>query len=97
VDVQLAIDAAEVELDRLVAEEERGADLLVGLSLGHLQRDLKLLRRQLLGLEGLPAGERLAARPQLATRALGPRPRADSLEVLKRPPQLLAERAGGAG
>src|SRR5215216_3718679 len=31
VDVKLAIDAAEVELDRLVTQEQRGADVLVRL------------------------------------------------------------------
>ena len=60
-DVELAVDAAQVELHRLVAEGERGPDLLVRLPLGDPQRDLELLRRRLLGVGALPAPELLAA------------------------------------
>ena len=44
-DVELAVDVAEVGLDRLRAEEERVRDALVRLSLGDHGRDLHLLRR----------------------------------------------------
>ena len=58
--VELAEDAAQVEVDRLRAEEERGADLLVRLALGDVQRDLQLLRRQLVALARLAPAEPLA-------------------------------------
>ena len=62
-----------MELDRLVAEEQRRADLLVRLPLGHLDGDLQLLRRELLGLVPLPTPEPLAAGAQLSPRAIRPR------------------------
>jgi hypothetical protein len=46
-EMSLAVDAAQVELNRLVAEEERSTDLLVRLSFGHLFRGLPDDRAQL--------------------------------------------------
>jgi hypothetical protein len=62
VDVELAVDACQVELDRLRAEEERGGNVAVRPSLGDLKHDLKLLRGQLLGRGGIASGDRLSAR-----------------------------------
>src|SRR6266487_2348063 len=49
-DLKLAIDARQVELHRLRAEEEAGADVAVREALGDDESDLQLLRRQLLGV-----------------------------------------------
>ena len=73
--LQLPVDAAQVELDRLVREEERGAHLAVRHPARHVERDLELLRRQLLLLPRLAAAKRLAARAQLGARPARPRPR----------------------
>jgi len=51
-DTELAVRPSEVEFDRLRAEEERRADLAVRLPFRDLQRDLELLRRQLVGDTG---------------------------------------------
>ncbi len=45
-EAELAVDRAEVVLDRLAAEEEGGADLAVGAALGDEQGDLQLVRGQ---------------------------------------------------
>lgn len=46
VDAELAVDLAEVELDRLGADEERGSRFLVGCAVGDGERDLQLVRGQ---------------------------------------------------
>ena len=56
-DAELAVDVAEVELDRLDAHEERRRDFLVGLPLGDELRHLPFGGRQ------LPARRRPAAEP----------------------------------
>jgi hypothetical protein len=50
-----------VELDGLVGDKERGADLLVRLAVRHLERDLQLLSGQLLDLGPVAAAKLLAA------------------------------------
>src|SRR3954454_25396647 len=45
--VELAVDVAEVELDRLRAQEQRVGDALIRPALGDQHRDLQLLRGQL--------------------------------------------------
>ena len=88
-DVELAVDACQVELDRLRAEEERRGNVAVRPSLGDLKRDLKLLRGQLLGRRGIASGDRLAARSQLAACLLRPGGRAEPVEELNRAAQML--------
>src|SRR5215207_7519226 len=88
--VELAVDAAQVEVDRLGAEEQGRADLPVGLALGGLERDLQLLRRQLLAVARLAAPEPLAGGAKLGRRALCPRPRAEPIEFVVRGAQLAA-------
>jgi hypothetical protein len=84
VDVELAVDACQVELDRLRAEEERRGNVAVRPSFGDLKRDLKLLRGQLLGCRGIASGDRLSARSQLAACLLRPGGRAEPVEELNR-------------
>ncbi len=57
-EVELAVDRAEVVLDRLAAEEEGGADLAVGAALGDEQGDLQLVRGQLIDRGGAAVGRR---------------------------------------
>src|SRR6266567_6825881 len=89
-DVEFAVDACQVELDRLRAEEERGGNVAVRPSLSDLKRDLKLLRGQLLGRRGIASGDRLAARSKLAACLLRPGGRAEPVEELNRTAQMLA-------
>ena len=71
VHVELAVDASEVELDRLVREEEGGADLTVGHPPGDMEDDLELLGGELLFLPRFAAPKRLAARPELVDSPIG--------------------------
>jgi hypothetical protein len=48
-DPQLPVDAGQVNLNRLDAQEEPGTDIAVRQPVGDEQRDLELLRSQLLG------------------------------------------------
>ncbi len=90
VHVQLAVDPPQVELDRLVREEERCADLAVRHPPRDVERDLELLRRELVSLPGSSAPELLTGRPQLRACPLGPWRRSNSLEGLEGEPELLA-------
>src|SRR6476646_6325707 len=90
VDVELAVDACQVELDRLRAEEERRGNVAVRLSFSDLKCDLKLLRGQLLGRRGITPGDRLSARPELAACLLRPGSRAEPVEEFNRAAQVLA-------
>ena len=84
-DPELAVDRAEVVLDRLRAEEQRGGDLAVGAALGDLERDLELLGGQLVGGDGgRGRAGRAAGGAQLRARALGPRLGAEALEHRER-------------
>src|SRR5262245_25933528 len=89
VDVELAVDARQMELDRLRAEKERRRNVAVRLSLSDLQRDLELLRGQLLGRREVASGDRLSARSQLAACLLRPGSRAEPVEELDRAAQML--------
>ena len=62
-DVELAVRVAEVELDRLRAEEEARADFLVRQAFGGGKGDLQLLWRQLLVRRRPSAPQALATRP----------------------------------
>src|SRR5206468_10301167 len=65
VNIELPVDARKVTLDSLRTQEERGADLPVCLSFCDLERDLELLRGQLLEAADVPtAAKGLAARTQ---------------------------------
>jgi hypothetical protein len=90
VDVELAVDARQVELDRLRAEEERRGDVAVRSALSDLKRDLKLLRGELLGCRGIAPGDRLPARSELAACLLRPGRRAEPVEELNRAAQMLS-------
>jgi hypothetical protein len=77
-DRELAVDVAQVELDRLWAQEERGGGLAVGRSARHLERDLQLLvgsgARSRPGLRGARVRRsrgalRARARPTVVRRA----------------------------
>src|SRR5919108_1886390 len=97
VDVELAVDPAEMELDGLVAEEQGRGDFLVRPSLGDPEGDLQLLRRQPLALARRPSPEPFAAGAQLGARAIFPRRGAESLERLERCPELPARHDAPAG
>jgi len=88
-DVELAVHACQVELDRLRAEEERRGHVAVRLALCDVKCDLKLLRGQLLGRRGIASGDRLAARSQLAACLLRPGGRAEPVEEFNRATQML--------
>jgi hypothetical protein len=79
-----------MELDSLRAEEEARADLLVRESLRCRERDLELLRCQLLMDYGPAGAQALPARPQLSADPLRPGPGAKALECLKSLVELLA-------
>src|SRR5512132_3830846 len=79
-----------MELDRLRAEEQSGADLFVREPLSCGSRDLKLLRRELLVRRRAAPAQALTACPELRPGALGPHARADALEHLERIVQMLA-------
>src|ERR1035437_1990709 len=55
-EVQLREDRADVVLDRIVRQEDLRGDLLVGLPLGHKEKDLLLLLGQLSQLVGVRTG-----------------------------------------
>ncbi len=100
--IELGEDAADVVLDRLVREEQRGRDLLVGLPLGQVVEDAALLGGQL-GQRVLvrPAGHAPDARHRLFG-AVGIEQRAAATDRLEgrhkiAPPDLLEEIAAGAG
>src|SRR4051794_21579516 len=97
VDRELAIRVAEVVLDRLRAEEERRRGLPRRPSLGEQERDLELLRRQLVERARLPAPGRLAGRGQLRPRELRPRRGTEVVEDADRPPEALARVATPTG
>ena len=65
VDVELQVDVAQVVLDRLRAEEQRGGGLPRGLAAGQQQRDLQLLRGQLVDRARVAPPQRLAGRREL--------------------------------
>src|SRR5262245_25752720 len=87
--VQLSVDAAQVALDRLRAEEERRARLFVRRAVRDDQGDLELLRSQLFGGVRVPRTRCFARRSQLAARPFGPRRRAELLKSVERLPERL--------
>ena len=89
-DVELAVDLAEVVLDRLRREEQRGRHLAVRHALRDEERDLQLVRRQPRAGRLRAPPRRRARRAQLRHRALAPRRRAEPLERRQRRPQRLA-------
>src|SRR5438046_3168737 len=80
---QLPVDAAEVRLDRLRAQEERRARLLVCRAARDDESDLKLLGGQLLGRVRVAPPRRLAAGCELRSCALAPGGCAQTLEGLQ--------------
>src|SRR5438105_8632312 len=79
-DLELAEDPRQVELDGLRAEEELRADVAVRESLRDEEGDLQLLRRQALRSRRIASTQTLAARAQLGSGPLRPRARAHLLE-----------------
>src|SRR5512132_2296288 len=77
VNAELPVRAAEVELDRLGAQEHPRPNLLVREPFHGRERDLELLRRQLLLRRGATSSHALAGRPQFGAGTLGPRSRAE--------------------
>src|SRR5262249_39988988 len=90
VDVQLPIDVAEVVLDRLGAEEERGCRLARRPAGRAGEGGLELLRRPLGGTAGIAAPRRLARRREFRAGELRPRRRPEQVERVERRAELLA-------
>src|SRR3954447_2900908 len=89
-DVELGEDLVEVVLDGARADEELCADLGVGVAGARESGDLRLVRcERVARLDGAPR-HGLTGGGQLPTGALGERPRADAVERLVRPAELLA-------
>jgi hypothetical protein len=71
-DAELAVDLGEVELDRLRRQEERGAGLAVRGPLGDEERDLELLRGQLVRSRRPPGADGDAGGGEFGPRAAHP-------------------------
>src|SRR3990170_729463 len=89
-DAELAVDAAEVRLDRLRAEEERCPRLAVRRAACDDECDLELLRRQLLCCGGRPPSRLLSGGGEFGVDALLPGRRVEPLEGLERGMEALA-------
>src|ERR1700743_1894872 len=76
--------------DGAVAEEQLGADLLVGVAPGGEARDLRLLGGERIVARVRAPARRLAGRAQLACRTLGERPGTHQREPLVGRAQLIA-------
>src|SRR5262249_4508309 len=90
VDRELPVRVSQVVLDGLRAEEERRRSLTRRLAVGEEERDLELLRRQLVERRRDAAPGRLAGRRQLGAGKLAPRDGAELVEDLESCPELLA-------
>ena len=83
-DPQFSIDPSQMELDRLLAEKERGRDIPVRPPFGDEARDLKFLGSELF-LHGRSSTPQPQTRsPQLSSRPLCPWNRAATFEGLER-------------
>src|SRR3990170_18645 len=89
-DAELAVDATEVRLDRLRAEEERCARLAVRRPARDDEGDLELLRGQLLRCGGRPPSRLLSGGGELGVDALLPGRSVEALEGLERRMEALA-------
>ena len=87
---ELQVHVAQVVLDRLRAEEQRGGGLPRGPPAGEHAGDLQLLRRQVVEAGGAAALGGLAGGAQLGGRLVGPRDGAEPLERRERGPQVRA-------
>src|SRR6266550_8113839 len=83
-DSELAERVVQVELDCLRTEEERRGRLSVRLPLGDDQRDLELLRCQLVARGGVGWAQACAGGSELCPGARAPRDRAQAVERLSR-------------
>src|SRR5215207_3973403 len=90
VDSELAIRVAQVVLDGLGAEEQLRRRLARGVPAREHERDLELLRRQVVERAGVAPPRALAGRQQLRVCALAPRRGAERLEGLGGGAELLA-------
>src|SRR5262249_23468986 len=90
VDAELLVDVAQVVFDRLRAQKQGRCGLAGRLTCGEQQRDLELLRRQLVDGGRFAAAECLAAGLNLAVCSLCPRTRVEALKGLHGHPELLA-------
>ena len=90
VDAELLVDVAQVVLDGLRAEEQRGRGFPGRLARGEQQRDLQFLRRQLLQRAGVPPPEGLAGRGELGAGPVGPGTGVEVIERVRRRAELLA-------
>src|SRR5438309_3139786 len=81
-EAKLAVDPAQVRLDGLRADEERGACLSVRCSLGDLEGDLQFLQRQLVDC-GRYSANRFSGGAEFIASAFGPWTGADGLERLQ--------------
>src|SRR5690242_5311289 len=88
--VELTVRVAEVVLNGLRAQEERRGGLAHGAAAGEEQRDLQLLRCQVVERRRVAAPRGLAGRRELAARPLGPRRRAEVVERREGRAQLVA-------
>ena len=87
--VQLAIDTAEGEVDRLRAQEELRRDLAIGATAGDGAGNAHLLRRELLGIVVARAIDR-AGGAELGARLVAPQGGAEPFEDLEGLAQALA-------
>src|SRR6185437_12842782 len=90
VDVQLLVDVPEVILHGLGAQEQRGRGFPCCPPARQGQRDLQLLRGQLVDRARIPPQERLAGGREFGARPAGPWTGAETLEDVQRGPKLLA-------
>ena len=80
---ELAVDASQVELDRLGGEEQSGGGLPVARPSGHDQRDLKLVGGELVTVAVVvPARGRRSGRAKFAFGARGPGPGSEEVKRL---------------
>src|SRR4051794_25508614 len=89
-DAELAVDVAQVVLDRLRAEEHRRRRLARRPPAGEEERDLELLRRELIQRRRIAPACGLARRAELGACQVRPRRRAERVECLDRRPKLPA-------
>jgi hypothetical protein len=97
VNVELPVDPRQVELDGTGAEKQRCADLAIRFSLRGVDRDLELLRCELLLIRRAAAANRLARGAKLGGRPRRPRHRGQRIENVIGRSQLLARLAPPPG
>jgi hypothetical protein len=90
VDTESLVDVPEVVLDRLGAEEQRGRGFPRRLPPGEQQRDLQLLRRQIVEGARVPGPARFAGGRELGAGPLSPGPGVEAVEGVHRRAELLA-------